>query len=138
MKRNTNAGGRSTGKRRPIDATGHGPALTAAARAAEATTLAADPDVIDLEAPEYRAVQWDRLRRYDVDLDPSLVEHIRARSRLRQITLRVGMEQIAEARRVAAATGEKYQAVMRRWLAAGASRDRAERLKVGRKRRSSR
>jgi len=109
-----------------------------ASRAAEATALATDPDVIDLEAPEYRAVDWGRLRRHEVDLDPSLVEHIRARSRLRQITLRVGVEQIAEARRVAAATGEKYQAVMRRWLAAGASRDRAQRLHAAPRRRPAR
>ena len=100
--------------------------------------MSADPDVIDLDAPEYRAVDWDRLRRHEVDLDPVLVEHIRARSRLRQITLRVGEEQIAEAQRVAAVTGEKYQAVMRRWLAAGASRERAERLHGSRKRKPAR
>jgi predicted DNA binding CopG/RHH family protein len=94
--------------------------------------------VIDLDAPEYRAVDWDRLPRHEVDLDPALVEHIRARSRLRQITLRVGEEQIAEARRIAAATGEKYQSVMRRWLAAGASRERRERLQGSRKRGSAR
>jgi predicted DNA binding CopG/RHH family protein len=88
--------------------------------------------------PEYRAVDWNRVPRREVELDPALVEHIRARSRLRQITLRVGEEQIAEAQRVAAATGEKYQAVMRRWLAAGASRERRERLQSSQKRRSTR
>jgi hypothetical protein len=109
-----------------------------ASRAAEPTALLGDADAIDFEAPEYRAVDWDRLPRHAVELDPALVEHIRARSRLRQITLRVGEEQIAEAQRVATVTGEKYQAVMRRWLAAGASRDRAERLQVARKRKPAR
>jgi predicted DNA binding CopG/RHH family protein len=56
-----------------------------------------------------------------VEIDPKLTEAIRARARLRQITLRVGAEQIEEARRVAARTGVPYQAVLRRWLAEGAS-----------------
>jgi hypothetical protein len=60
-------------------------------------------------------------------LDPVLVEDIRARQRLRQITLRVGEEQIAEARRVAAESGVPYQAVLRRWLAEGASLSRGAR-----------
>jgi len=56
-----------------------------------------------------------------VEVEPKLAEAIRARARLRQITLRVGTEQIEEARRVAARTGVPYQAVLRRWLAEGAS-----------------
>ena len=63
-----------------------------------------------------------------VELDPSLIEQIRGRRQLRQLTLRVGEEQIAEARRVAARTGLKYQAVLRRWLAEGASIARTKRL----------
>lgn len=57
----------------------------------------------------------------EVEIDPKLAEAIRSRARLRQITLRVGAEQIEEARRVAARTGVPYQAVLRRWLAEGAS-----------------
>jgi hypothetical protein len=64
-----------------------------------------------------------------IELDPLLVERIRARRALQQLTLRVGTEQIAEARRVAARTGLKYQAVLRQWLAEGASAARAARLK---------
>jgi hypothetical protein len=63
-----------------------------------------------------------------MELDPALVERIRAR-RLQPLTLRVGADQIAEARRVAERTGAKYQAVLRRWLAEGASRARVERMR---------
>ena len=64
-------------------------------------------------------VDWNTA--LDVKIDPKLAEEIRSRSRLRQITLRVGAEQIEEARRVSARTGAPYQAVLRRWLAEGAS-----------------
>lgn len=60
-----------------------------------------------------------------------MIEQIRARRALKQITLRVGEEQIAEARRVAKATGVPYQTVLRRWLADGASIARTRRLKRG-------
>jgi hypothetical protein len=40
---------------------------------------------------------------------------------LRSITLRLGVEQIAEARRTAEATGVPYQVVLRRWVAMGAA-----------------
>ncbi len=66
----------------------------------------------------------------EIDLDPTLVESIRARQKLKQITLRVGEEQIAEARRVSRETGVPYQTVLRRWLAEGASLSRSVR-KVG-------
>ena len=70
-------------------------------------------------------VDWDAP--VQVDLDPALVESIRARQKLRQITLRVGEEQIQEARRVAAETGIPYQTILRRWLAQGASVSRSVR-----------
>jgi len=63
-----------------------------------------------------------------VELDPALIERIRSRAKLRPITLRVGVEQVEVARAVAAKTGTKYQAVLRRWLAEGASRDRSVRM----------
>ena len=63
----------------------------------------------------------------DIDLDPALVERIRARQKLKQITLRVGEEQIAEARRVSQETGIPYQTILRRWLAEGASLSRSVR-----------
>jgi hypothetical protein len=81
-----------------------------------------DPDSID----------WDSVEPLKVELDPSLVEQIRARRHLKQITLRVGVEQVEEARRVAARTGLKYQAVLRRWLAQGASLARAKSVRAGR------
>ena len=89
-----------------------------------------DEDVIDLDSPELRDVDWDRLPRHRVELDPALVEQLHARRQLKQLTLRIGVEQIAEARRVAARTGAKYQAVLRQWLAEGASRARAARRRV--------
>lgn len=64
-------------------------------------------------------VDWETA--LEVEIDPKLAEAIRSRARLRQITLRVGVEQIEEARRVATRTGVPYQAVLRRWLAEGAS-----------------
>jgi hypothetical protein len=88
-----------------------------------------DPDAIDIDAPKYSNVDWERLPRHTVELDPALVEQIHARRRLKQLTLRIGVEQIEEARRVAASTGAKYQAVLRQWLAEGASRARAQRIK---------
>jgi len=86
----------------------------------------------DQTEAEWAAVDLDRRESHTLDLDPALIEAIRARGRLRQITLRVGEEQIAAARREAAERGEKYQAVMRRWLAQGASlaRGRSARAKA--------
>lgn len=76
---------------------------------------------------EWNGVDLEKLEPEVVELDPSLVETIHARRRLRQITLRVGEEQIAEARRVAEETGLGYQTVMRRWLSYGASLTRSKR-----------
>lgn len=127
MKRNTSGGGKSTLRRR------------GSSRSAEQRhrKVAADTDAIDIESPEYERVDWDSLPRRAVDLDPALVEEIRARHLLKQLTLRVGTEQIEEARRVASQTGAKYQAVLRRWLAEGASRSRAERIGSQKPRRRS-
>ena len=86
-----------------------------------------DPDVIDPDSPEYAGTDWEGLQRHGIELDPALVEAIRSRGRLKQITLRIGVEQIAEARRVAAESGLKYQGVLRQWLAEGASRTRIRR-----------
>ena len=58
-----------------------------------------------------------------------LVERVR-QSRLKKITLRLGVEQIAEARLVAKQTGQPYQAVLREWIAqraADAQRKRGRR-----------
>ena len=71
-------------------------------------------------------LEWE-FKPENVELDPTLVEAIHARRRLRQITLRVGEEQIAEARKQAAETGVGYQTIMRRWLAYGASLSRSRR-----------
>jgi hypothetical protein len=83
--------------------------------------------MLDPDAPQLANVDWDRLPRHTVELDPALIEAIHARRKLKQLTLRVGVEQIEEARRVAERTGTKYQAVLRRWLAEGASRARVSR-----------
>lgn len=96
-------------------------------RPRRASPEALDSDAIDPGAPEYAAVDWEALEPADFELDPLLVERIRSRSRLRQITIRIGEEQIAEARRVAAETGIPYQTILRRWIARGASLSRAAR-----------
>ena len=53
-----------------------------------------DADAIDINAAELADVDWDALPRHSVDLDPVLIEQIRSRNTLKQITLRVGEEQI--------------------------------------------
>lgn len=83
---------------------------------------------------EFNSVDWETVEPVNVELDPALIEHIRARRHLKQITLRVGVEQIQEARRVAARTGLKYQAVLRRWLAEGASLARSKSVRQRRAR----
>src|SRR5882672_5150405 len=105
------------------------PRASKSSRARRPTPEGIDRDAIDPKAPEYADVDWDGLRAAHFDLDPVLVESIRARQRLRQITLRVGEEQIEEARRVAKETGLPYQTVLRRWLARGASISRTVRKK---------
>jgi predicted DNA binding CopG/RHH family protein len=42
-------------------------------------------------------------------------------SRLKKISMRLGVEQIAEARLVAEQTGLPYQAVLREWISQGAA-----------------
>lgn len=74
-------------------------------------------------------VDWETPATFDID--PKLTEAIRSRAELKQITLRIGVEQIAEARRVAEETGVPYQRVLRRWLAEGASLSRSAREKAG-------
>lgn len=59
----------------------------------------------------------------DFKFSPQLVEQVRKRHRLKLLSLRIGEEQIAVARAVAADTGEPYQTVLRRWLAEGAERE---------------
>ena len=76
----------------------------------------------DRELAPYH-VDWTTEASFDVD--PVLIENIRARQALRQITLRIGAEQIAEASRAARLSGVPYRTVLRRWLAGGASRSRA-------------
>ena len=77
-----------------------------------------DPDALTPDE-----VAWDRSVSFDVD--PRLAEAIRSRSELKQITLRIGVEQIEEARRVSSTTGVPYQTILRRWLAEGASLSRS-------------
>lgn len=72
---------------------------------------------------QWAGVDLDALEPTAADLDPVLRERIR-RDRLVQLTLRLGQDQIDEAKRVAANTQEKYQRVLRRWIAEGASRAR--------------
>ena len=110
MSRRTKAGGGSTKRR--IAAGRHSRAKPARA--------------VDLDSVDFGSVHWADVVPVEVELDPALVEQIHARRRLKPLTLRVGLEQIAEARRVAAETGTKYQAVLRRWLAEGASRAKAQ------------
>jgi hypothetical protein len=97
-------------------------------KASTKTELKRRPEDVDPDAIEFEDVDWEAVQPIEVELDPALVERIRAH-RLKPLTLRVGADQIAEARRVAARTGAKYQAVLRRWLAEGASRARQQRMR---------
>jgi hypothetical protein len=112
---------------RPIRAGGKG---TRKRKASTAEPPGRTPEQREPDAVPFESVDWDRLEAEVVELDPALVERIRARRQLKPLTLRVGIDQIAEARRVAAQTGAKYQAVLRRWLAEGASRSRALRMQA--------
>ena len=55
------------------------------------------------------------------EIDHRLVELVRSSSELKSITLRLGMEQIAEAKRVADESGVPYQTILRRWVSVGAA-----------------
>ena len=81
-----------------------------------------------MRRPRAQNTDWDGLPRRTEEIDPALVEELRTRRTLKQITLRVGVEQIEEARRVSERTGIPYQTVLRRWLAQGASIARSHRL----------
>lgn len=72
---------------------------------------------------EWADVDLAGLKPQSIELDPALREKIR-RDKLVQLTLRLGQDQIDEAKRVARKTDEKYQQVLRRWIAEGASRTR--------------
>ena len=79
--------------------------------------------------PEARAIEdaladedLEALEAVDVEVNPVLIEQARSRHKLKQITIRVGEEQLEIARKVAAKRGEKYQQTLRRWLAEGASK----------------
>lgn len=63
------------------------------------------------------------------ELDHAVVEQARNRGQLRSITLRLGVEQIQEARRESERTGVPYQVVLRRWISIGASAAQAARRK---------
>ena len=87
--------------------------------------------VKDIYDPAYNDTEaWDLEHPVELGLDPAVKEEIRQRLRnekLVQISLRVGRDQIEEAKRVAVASNKKYQAVLRQWLAQGASRTKASR-----------
>ena len=84
--------------------------------------------------PEGRALKspkpWNRVT-YS-EFTHEVIERLRS-SRLRSLTIRLGEEQIAEARLEAERTGVPYQTILRRWVAFGAAN--AQRT---RKRQSSR
>ena len=62
-------------------------------------------------------------------IDPRLAEAVRA-TRLRLVTIRLGEDQIAEAKAWSKKTGVPYQAILRRWIAVGAASAREERHNV--------
>lgn len=83
------------------------------------------PDELELER-DFEGVDIESLEPVEMSLDPKLREKVRSTDRLVQLTLRVGADQIEEAKRVAERTNRKYQTVMREWLAEGASKARKE------------
>ncbi len=86
-------------------------------------------DEHELES-EWEGVNFDELEPVQVRLDPAVRERVR-RDTLVQLTLRLGKDQVAEAKRVAKETDEKYQQVLRRWIAEGASRTQTKRRRAG-------
>ena len=79
-----------------------------------------DLDIVkDTDAVRFEDIDWDAAP-IEVEIDPRLAERIRSRQ-LKPVSLRIGEDQIAMAREVAKRTGAKYQAILRRWLANGAS-----------------
>lgn len=85
-------------------------------------------EIADSDAVAFDSIDWRRVREIDVSLEPMLARRIRARQRLRRVTLAVDAEPIEEARRIAARSGVEYQAVLRRWLIQGANVARTQRL----------
>ncbi|MEO0461231.1 MAG: hypothetical protein AAF219_10340 [Myxococcota bacterium] len=82
-------------------------------------------DELELEK-DFEGVDIESLEPIEMSLDPKLREQVRSTDRLVQLTLRVGADQIEEAKRVAQKTHRKYQTVIREWLAEGASKARKE------------
>ena len=87
------------------------------------------PDPLDEEElafeAEVNAIPLGEFKPVDVRIAPELVRALRARRPpLKSLTLRVGADQIEEARRVAKEIGKPYQTVLRGWLAMGARRTR--------------
>jgi len=89
-----------------------------------------DPDIQATEEA-LASVDLDDLDTATIEIDPVLLERARSTAKLKQITIRVGEDQLEIARRVASAQGEKYQQVIRRWLAHGASKARRNLNKTG-------
>ena len=85
-------------------------------------------EIADSDAVAFDSIDWSRVRAIDVSLEATLAGRIRARQRLRRVTLAVDIEPIEEARRIAARSGVGYQAVLRRWLIQGANVARTQRL----------
>lgn len=53
--------------------------------------------------------------------DHRLVEVLRTQPRLKLVTIRLGEEQIAEAKLLSHKTGQPYQTILRRWVSDGAA-----------------
>lgn len=81
-----------------------------------------DPEARAIEQ-ELAGADLETLESVDVEINPVLIEQARSQHKLKQITIRVGEEQLEIARRVAARRGEKYQQTLRRWLAEGAFKE---------------
>ena len=88
--------------------------------------LRGDPEAVQADA-DFLALNKATLEFGEFEMDPVMIEAARSKQ-LRQVTIRIGEEQFAEAQRVAHETGEKYQKVIRRWLAREASLSRRQRL----------
>ena len=89
-----------------------------------------DPDARETEEA-LAGIDLESLESVEIEIDPFLMEQARSKAKLKQITIRVGEEQLEIARRVAEIRGEKYQQVLRRWLAFGASKAKRRFEKAG-------
>ncbi len=70
---------------------------------------------------------WNDTNEVDeaLEVDPELLNKVRARARKRLLSLRIEAWRIDKAKKIARKKGLPYQALLRRWIAAGMEAEKA-------------